>query len=113
MLEAAYAGKRERPSLIVLARDIYPPTMLSHVPVLAQKLNVKLLILPGQASTELGQAFGTKKTSILVFLPPADKDHNDDGDDDDSREQNAAITSFVNFMIQQIPNDSIGNSSQS
>lgn len=57
------------PSLIVLARDVYPPTMLAHVPVLARRYDIPLLLLPGRASVELGKAMGLKRTSVLLFLP--------------------------------------------
>ena len=58
-----------RPLLIILARDIYPPSMLAHVPVLAQRYNIPLLLLPGRSSIELGHVMNVRKTSILLFLP--------------------------------------------
>jgi ribosomal protein L7Ae-like RNA K-turn-binding protein len=76
-----------RPSLMVLARDIYPPTMLAHAPVMAKKLGVPVLILPGKASDELGQAVGIKKTSILLFLSSKAND-----------QANAKVNSFVDFV---------------
>jgi hypothetical protein len=59
----------QRPSLIVLAKDTYPPTVLAHIPVLAQQLNIPVLLLPGKASVELGRALNVRMTSILMFLP--------------------------------------------
>jgi ribosomal protein L7Ae-like RNA K-turn-binding protein len=54
-------------SLIVVAKDIYPPTMCCAVPVLAKRLGIPLLLLPGKASLELGRALNNKRTSILIF----------------------------------------------
>ena len=99
------------PALMVLARDIYPPTMLSQAPIWAHALNIPLLLLPGQASSELGQAVGTKKTSILLFLPrfsssstaatssSAETDSTY-GEDDD------AIDSFIEYVKTQVPKQS-------
>lgn len=83
------------PSLLVMARDIYPPTMLSHAPVIAEKLGIPILMLPGKASTEIGEAIGIKKTSILLFLPSAGTDA-----------PHMAVNSFVEFMISHIPTSS-------
>lgn len=76
-----------KPSLMVLARDIYPPTMLVHVPVMAKRLDIPVLLLPGKASNEIGQAVGIKKTSILLFLSSKTND-----------QANATINSFVDFV---------------
>lgn len=78
------------PSLIVLARDIYPPTILSHIPVLAKQLQIPILLLPGKASKELGQAIGTQRTSILLFLQQEQ--------DKPSATDNANVPSFVQFV---------------
>jgi ribosomal protein L7Ae-like RNA K-turn-binding protein len=93
-LEAAQAGTSPIPSLMVLSRDIYPPTMLAHAPVLACKLSIPLLLLPGKASSELGKVLGTKKTSIMLFLPSKE-----------SGDALRAIDSFIEFVIQQIPKE--------
>ena len=77
---------------MVLARDIYPPTMLVHVPVMAKRLDIPVLLLPGKASNEIGQAVGIKKTSILLFLSSKTND-----------QANATINSFVDFVKSNIP----------
>ena len=89
--------KESAPTLIILARDVFPPTMVAHIPVLASRLDIPLLLLPGKASVELGQALGTKKTSILVFLPSSQQD----AEDLDPRHQ--AIDSFVKFVAAKVP----------
>lgn len=89
--------KESAPTLIILARDVFPPTMVAHIPVLASRLDIPLLLLPGKASVELGQALGTKKTSILAFLPASQQD----AEDLDPRHQ--AIDSFVKFVAAKVP----------
>jgi ribosomal protein L7Ae-like RNA K-turn-binding protein len=92
ILQQAQAGSREVPSLMVVARDIYPPTMLAHAPVLARALNIPLLMLPGKASFELGKALGTKKTSIMLFLPSSE-----------TGGSHSAINSFIDFVVKKVP----------
>ena len=98
------------PSLMVLARDIYPPIMLSQAPLWARALNIPILLLPGQASSELGQAVGTRKTSILLFLPrsessetvPPPETVNSKYRDDDE------IDSFVEYVKTLLQGHSMG-----
>jgi len=106
------------PSLIVLARDMYPPTMLSHVPVMVHQWkqqqspnnsrDIPILLLPGRASHELGKAMGTKRVSILIFLPPNNSNDTtkmeEKGDavpaiqKQEDQQMQDRITSFVEFV---------------
>ncbi|KAG7343207.1 hypothetical protein IV203_021152 [Nitzschia inconspicua] len=86
-----------RPSLIVLAKDIYPPTMLAHIPVLARQLGITVLLLPGKASVDMGRAFHVPRTSILIFLSSSEKDQNGASDD--------PVDSFVGFIKSQMSQD--------
>lgn len=63
------------PIILFIARDVRPPTILAHFPVLAKALNIPLLLLPGRASFELGQILGVKKVSVLLLMknPSLDK----------------------------------------
>lgn len=103
-------GGTAKPSLVVLARDIYPPTILSHVPVMAQQLlqpddktALPILLLPGKASKELGQGFGPKNVSIVVFFAE-DAVFSSDGnllkEEDLPAEQ--CISSFVKFVTESL-----------
>lgn len=78
--------------LILLARDIYPPTMLIHVPVIAKRLEIPLLLLPGKASNDMGRAIGVRKTSIVIFSAP-----NASPSPDDSK-----MDSFIEFVRSNI-----------
>jgi len=76
------------PQLILLAKDVYPPTMLVHVPAMAKRLNIPLLLLPGKASSDLGQVIGIRKASIILFLAPSSPPSPDD----------SKIDSFIEFV---------------
>ena len=86
------------PSLIVLARDVYPPTMLAHIPFLAKKLDVPLLLLPGEASLELGQTMSVQRVSVMMFLSSA----KDTGTSAPNKVEDS-IDSFVAFIKNQLP----------
>ncbi|KAL3904275.1 MAG: hypothetical protein SGILL_010131 [Bacillariaceae sp.] len=94
------------PTLMVLARDIYPPTMLAHVPQLAQELQIPVLLLPGKASLELGKALKVRRTSILMFLETAATRETSDEDDEDDDNEVDPIDSFVAFIKEQLPKQS-------
>jgi len=107
---------KAQPSLIVLAKDIYPPTLCSAIPAMAQKLEVPLLLLPGKASLELGRAMNAKRTSVLIFLSRDDGNNNNNNNNDSGaqtmegdgdsekevRESRASIASFVSFIKEQM-----------
>lgn len=112
------------PSLIVLARDIYPPTILSHIPVMAEQIrrrekesgadnnysnsSLPILLLPGPASHELGKIFGTKRVSVLMFLPPSstttatDDEVTLDGSSTTKQDDDDKMTSFLQFVTKTI-----------
>merc|ERR1711957_70451 len=107
----------------------HPPTMCCAVPVLARKLGIPVLLLPGKASFDLGKALNVKRTSILEFLfnnnnnnstnnynddstyigddKDDDKTNDDNGNDDDINDNNEMrdariANSFVSFITDQI-----------
>eukprot|EP00934_Nitzschia_sp_Nitz4_P006318 Nitzschia sp. Nitz4//scaffold1_size375055//1462//2139//NITZ4_000200-RA/size375055-processed-gene-0.279-mRNA-1//1//CDS//3329540817//6308//frame0 len=90
-------GSKPNPTLLVLARDLYPPTMLAHAPAMAKSLNIPVLLLPGSATKDLGQALGIRRTSILLFLDKESSDH--------SSSTNDPIDSFVDFAKTLIPKE--------
>jgi len=108
----------QKPSLVVLAKDIYPPTMCCAVPVLAKRLGIPLLLLPGKASLELGRALNAKRTSILILCCgnndalsnsiDSSCKTNAAGEKEPSQhkeisEYRTAIASFLSFIKEQIP----------
>lgn len=116
------AARTRTPSLIVVAKDIYPPTMCCAVPVLANRLRIPLLLLPGKASLELGRALNNKRTSILIFCgdddaaASAETNNNNNNRNNNSEasgdggchekeisDARTAMASFVSFIRDQIP----------
>mmetsp|Transcript_494 Transcript_494/g.1495 ORF Transcript_494/g.1495 Transcript_494/m.1495 type:complete len:243 (-) Transcript_494:967-1695(-) len=109
-LESA-AGRRRGappPSLAVLARDVRPPTAMSHIPALCRDVGTPLLLLPGKASVELGRALGARSAAALIFLPrPKDygekKVKEGGGMSKDDRICHRGIDSFVQYAKSKIP----------
>lgn len=66
-LTRACQESENRPKLVVLAADVSPAHLMQHVPLLAQQLQIPILLLPGKASMELGELLGTKRVAAIVF----------------------------------------------
>lgn len=92
----------QKPSLVVITKDIYPPTMCCAVPVLAKSLGIPVVILPGKASLELGKALNAKRTSMLIFCC-MDALGRENSFEKHTLESSRAIASFVSFVKDQIP----------
>lgn len=55
----------------MLAGDIYPIDVISHLPVICEEAGISYIYLPSKV--ELGQAAATKRaTSCIMVLPPTD-----------------------------------------
>jgi len=107
-LEASASSTGPRPSLVLLSRDVRPPTILAHIPVLCKRMGIPALVLPGRASSELGKALGGKSVAVAVFLPStAAADAVTDGQqqlsEDDVRECHRRIDSYVKFAHSKVP----------
>ena len=66
----------ENQSLVVLAGNISPIDVISHIPVLCEELNVPYIFVPSKA--ELGSAGATKRpTSCVLIAPGKEWEHQD------------------------------------
>lgn len=81
------------PLFIVLARDVHPPTILSHIPLIARKRKTPIALLPGRAAADLGKVLGIKRAAIVLFRAREPGD----GDDKETAELHGLIDSFVDF----------------
>lgn len=62
--------------IVVLAADISPMDVISHIPVLCEDHNIPYVFLPSRA--ELGAAGSTKRpTSVVMVTPRAGKAEGD------------------------------------
>ena len=103
--------KPKKPSVLLLARDVRPPTMLAHIPLLCQRLNIPILLLPGKASSDIGQLLGIKSISVMLFFQnnPNFIHTKMTNNNKNSREETnfcKRYDSFVNFALSKVPSDS-------
>ena len=71
--------------LLILAADITPMDIISHLPVLSEDENVPYIWLPSKE--ELGSASGTKRpTSCVMVCPDAKKRKRKDDTEKDEKE---------------------------
>jgi H/ACA ribonucleoprotein complex subunit 2 len=67
--------------IVVLAADISPMDVISHIPVLCEDHGIPYVYVPSRA--ELGAAGSTKRpTSVVMLMPKAGKKAADDKDKD-------------------------------
>lgn len=58
----------EAPGVVVLAADISPMDVISHIPVLCEDHGVPYIFIPSRA--ELGAAGNTKRPTSVVMVTP-------------------------------------------
>jgi len=83
-------------TLLLVCRDIHPPTMLAHVLTYDK---VPVLMLPGRSTLELGQALGIRKAAIVAFLQRA----TDEKDQEEIDKYHDMIDSFIEFAKSKLP----------
>ena len=67
--------------IVVLAADISPMDVISHIPVLCEDHNIPYVYVPSRA--ELGAAGSTKRpTSVVMITPKTGKKDAEGGDED-------------------------------
>lgn len=93
VLEAAVNCKEKSAPLLLLLMIDAHPSLMSHLPILAQQCRVPLLLLPG-TSVELGKMMGTKKVAALAFVPH----HAVFKVPNDESRVHAAVDSLVEFV---------------
>ena len=95
------------PSLIILARDVRPATIFEHISLYAHIKCVPILILPGRASLELGEAVGIMRVAAICFLPRKDDSSLTFRDTktkmDEWKESNIDVDAFISYVISKIP----------
>jgi len=91
-------GKTFVPILVILARDLRPPTILAHFPYLCKRLDIPIILLPGKASSDLGKVFRRKSASVIVFFGYKRRCI-----DSDDVEISRRVSSYVDFATSKIP----------
>ncbi len=116
-------SRQPKPSLVLLSKDVLrpPSSILDHIAIYSRHLNIPTLVLPGRASSELGHALGMKCAAVALILSSSSAkkgellgvDNNDDDDteemknkkeqDEEWKETNQDIDSFVTYAVNKIP----------
>ena len=90
-----------KPLLIMLARDLRPPTILAHVPFFAKQLGIPIVLLPGKASSDLGKLLKRKRAAVILFCI-YDETYEETCNNVEKDVANR-IKSFVDFARSKIP----------
>lgn len=61
-------GKEGPPGIVILAADISPMDVISHIPVLCEDHHIPYIYVPSRA--ELGAAGSTKRPTSVVMITP-------------------------------------------
>lgn len=76
--EALKAIKKDQKGLVVLAGDISPIDVLSHIPVLCEESNVPYVFVRSKA--DLGAAGATRRATCCLLVTAVDKKNCDDSE---------------------------------
>ncbi|KAL6941560.1 snoRNA-binding protein [Hanseniaspora osmophila] len=66
--ETVKALRKGEKGLVIIAGDISPPDVISHLPVLCEDQHVPFVFIPSKQ--ELGSAGSTKRPTSVVFIVP-------------------------------------------
>eukprot|EP00563_Minutocellus_polymorphus_P004903 CAMPEP_0181045062 /NCGR_PEP_ID=MMETSP1070-20121207/13603_1 /TAXON_ID=265543 /ORGANISM="Minutocellus polymorphus, Strain NH13" /LENGTH=285 /DNA_ID=CAMNT_0023123557 /DNA_START=1 /DNA_END=861 /DNA_ORIENTATION=- len=104
------AAGAQLPSLVLLSRDVRPPTIVAHIPVLCQQLDIPAAVLPGRASVDLGKAVGGRSVAVAMFLPRTEEksvvEEEKGGppiSESQMQECHRCIDSYVKFALSKVP----------
>ena len=70
--EAVKAIKKGQKGLVVLAGDISPIDVLSHIPILCEESDIPYIFV--RSKSELGTAAGTRRSTCCIQILPPSKD---------------------------------------
>lgn len=86
------------PGIVILAADISPMDVISHIPVLCEDHSIPYVYLTSRA--ELGAAGSTKRPTSVVMVTPSAGGKKKDGEDKDAEEWSEAY-SELNKLVQK------------
>lgn len=73
--EVVKALRKGDKGLVVIAGDIYPEDVISHIPVLCEENSVPYIFIPSKQ--DLGSAGSTKRPTSVVFIVPGSNKRKD------------------------------------
>lgn len=90
--EVVKALRKGEKGLVVIAGDISPPDVISHLPVLCEDQSVPYVFIPSKQ--DLGSASATKRPTSVVFIVPGSKKNKNTKEKED--EYKEAFNGVVN-----------------
>ena len=102
---AASGGGGEAPGVVVLAADISPMDVISHIPVLCEDHGVPYIFVPSRA--ELGAAGSTKRPTsvVMVGLEKGGGKKKGDGEKEEGEEEFAEVYKDLIKVVQKASRD--------
>ncbi|CCH42486.1 H/ACA ribonucleoprotein complex subunit 2 [Wickerhamomyces ciferrii] len=83
--EVVKSLRKGEKGLVVIAGDISPPDVISHIPILCEDSSVPFVFIPSKE--DLGSAGATKRpTSVVMIVPGGGKKNKSDGKSEEYRE---------------------------
>ncbi len=82
---AALGGEQLLHGIVILAADISPMDVISHIPVLCEDHNIPYVFVPSRA--ELGAAGSTKRPTSVVMITEGKRGVKKDGVDKDAEKE--------------------------
>lgn len=100
----ATASGGEAPGIVVLAADISPMDVISHIPVLCEDHGVPYIFVPSRA--ELGAAGSTKRpTSVVMVSPENGGKKKAGGEKEEGEEEFAEVYKDLVKIVQKVSKD--------
>lgn len=67
--------RKGKKGIIILAANVSPIDVISHVPMICEELSCHYIFVPSRA--ELGSAAGTRRSTSCIFVPQPDSNQKD------------------------------------
>mmetsp|Transcript_10645 Transcript_10645/g.16044 ORF Transcript_10645/g.16044 Transcript_10645/m.16044 type:complete len:244 (+) Transcript_10645:40-771(+) len=97
------------PALVMLSRDLRPPTIVAHFPYLCKQLDIPIALLPGKASSDIGRVLGRRVASVVVFMRSKHSKnqmkipHRKKNGCNIEKDISKRMSSYIDFAISKIP----------
>ena len=99
----ASSSNSEVPGVVILAADISPMDVISHIPVLCEDHGVPYIFVPSRA--ELGAAGNTKRPTSVVMVSAKSAGKKKDGEKEEGEEDFAEVYKDLVKIVERASRD--------